>query len=400
MRKSMKSLLAVIVLATPLALTSCEGTLDDILGEWSRPTGAETGGGTKTVAVTGITLSKTELTMKVGDTDVTLTATVEPGDATDKTVVWSSSKESVATVADGVVHAVAGGNAIITATAKDGSDVKATCTVTVLPEGALAGVFSVSATKKVWFSKGNLQAVIESGPTNTYNYTASSWKFADHQYDYIGNAAGNNSFDATTTVDLFGWVGISANYDTYGLCTDNSLSSVYYGTSTTDALKSDWGSRIGTGWSTLTQAEWTYLLDTRKVTVGGAAEASYGHGKVEGKNGLIILPDNWDGSVHASFTYGYSVWSNVYSSTSTPTWAQMEAAGAVFLPAAGCRNAMAATTVNNAGSVGYYWSSSPNSTTGGKADFLIFSINSSEYLNFKDSFRKSGFSVRLVYDAE
>ena len=38
MRKSMKSLLAVILLATPLVLTSCEGALDDVLGEWSRPT--------------------------------------------------------------------------------------------------------------------------------------------------------------------------------------------------------------------------------------------------------------------------------------------------------------------------------------------------------------------------
>ena len=46
MRKSMKSILAVLVLATPLALTSCEGALDDILGEWSRPTpGSSTEGG-------------------------------------------------------------------------------------------------------------------------------------------------------------------------------------------------------------------------------------------------------------------------------------------------------------------------------------------------------------------
>ena len=389
----MKSFLAVLLLATPLALTSCEGSLDDILGEWSRPTAAEAGGGTKTVAVTGITLSKTELTMKVGDTDVTLTATIEPGDATDKTVVWSSSKESVATVADGVVHAVAGGIAIITATAKDGSDVKATCTVTVLPEGALAGVFSVSATKKVWFSKGNLQAVIESGPTNGYNYTASSWKFAAHQYDYIGNAAGNTTFAAGSTVDLFSWVGTSASYDTYGLCTNNSINSVYYGTGTTDALKSDWGSRIGTGWSTLKEAEWAYLLITRMVTVGGAAEASYGHGKVEGVKGLIILPDNWDGSVHAGFTYGNSVWSNDYSSTSTPTWAQMEAAGVVFLPAGGARG----TTVTGAGSVGYYWSSSSSYADGNNAYYLIIDTYSRRIY---DTSRSAGFSVRLVYDAE
>ena len=87
--------------------------------------------------------------------------------------------------------------------------------------GELTGRFSVAETKQVYFSQGNLQAVISSdGPTDTYNYTASKWKFAEHQWSYVGNNAGNNSFAAGTTVDLFGWVGTSASYDTYGLCTN------------------------------------------------------------------------------------------------------------------------------------------------------------------------------------
>ena len=49
--------------------------------------------------------------------------------------------------------------------------------------GELTGIFSVSESKEVCFSKGNLQAVIESGPTDGYNYTASKWKFAEHQWD-------------------------------------------------------------------------------------------------------------------------------------------------------------------------------------------------------------------------
>lgn len=58
------------------------------------------------VAVTGVTLDKTSASLTVGGTE-TLTATVNPDDATDKTVTWKSSDESVATVDDGVVTAVA-----------------------------------------------------------------------------------------------------------------------------------------------------------------------------------------------------------------------------------------------------------------------------------------------------
>ena len=85
----------------------------------------------KIILVTGITLNYTESTLKVGE-DVQLTAVVAPADATTNTVAWSSDKTGVATVdATGKVVAVAGGTAVITATATDGSGVSATCTVTV-----------------------------------------------------------------------------------------------------------------------------------------------------------------------------------------------------------------------------------------------------------------------------
>ena len=71
-----------------------------------------------TTAVSGITLDKSELSMKVGDNPVTLVAKVTPDDATDKTVTWSSSNVKVATVdANGKVTAVGNGEATITATA-------------------------------------------------------------------------------------------------------------------------------------------------------------------------------------------------------------------------------------------------------------------------------------------
>ena len=81
--------------------------------------------------VTGVTLSQTALSMNSGTTQQ-LSATVTPFSAFNKTVEWTSSDESVATVSQsGLVTAVAGGSCTITATSTDGSGVSATCTVSV-----------------------------------------------------------------------------------------------------------------------------------------------------------------------------------------------------------------------------------------------------------------------------
>ena len=81
----------------------------------------------KVVAVTSITLDKTSLSMKVGETE-TITATVSPNNATDKTITWGSSDVSVATVTDGKVTAKKSGTSTITA--KSGI-YTADCTVTI-----------------------------------------------------------------------------------------------------------------------------------------------------------------------------------------------------------------------------------------------------------------------------
>lgn len=81
------------------------------------------------VHATGVTLDKTSASVKQGRT-ITLTATVEPADAVNKNVTWSSNDASVATVNNGVVTGVATGNAKITVTTEDGSHT-ASCTVTV-----------------------------------------------------------------------------------------------------------------------------------------------------------------------------------------------------------------------------------------------------------------------------
>ena len=94
------------------------------------------------IAVTGVSLDKTSATLAIGATE-TLTATVNPSNAANTAVEWSSSDETVATVADGVVTAVAPGTATITAaSAADGTKTD-TCTVTVGKAVISAATFTI-----------------------------------------------------------------------------------------------------------------------------------------------------------------------------------------------------------------------------------------------------------------
>ena len=82
------------------------------------------------ILVENITLSKTEVTLNVGET-LKLTATVTPDDATDASLNWISTNEDVAMISEGEITAVAAGEAIVKAVANDGSGVSASCVVTV-----------------------------------------------------------------------------------------------------------------------------------------------------------------------------------------------------------------------------------------------------------------------------
>ena len=335
--------------------------------------------------VTGITLNKTATSIQVGSTETLSVTAVTPSDATDQTVTWSSSAESVATVTSaGVVTAVAAGTATITATANDGSKVSASCTVTVVPVGALSGKFSVSATKQVHFSKGNLQAKI--GEIASYTATASEWRFAENQYRYI------DSFAANDWVDLFSWVGTSATNDTYGLITFDSNSEEYHGNKTGDdgeILKTDWGTaakaNIGDNWYTLSKDEWSYLFNDRTGTC-------YCKAQVAGKSGVVLFPDNYSGTAPASPNTVNAAYTT--NSWSAADWSSMETAGCVFLPAAGYRDG---ASVYNAGLDGGYWSSTPGEDDADYAYSLLFSV---KYVNSgSDDYRYYGHSVRLVCDA-
>lgn len=133
----------------------------------------------KKVEVTGITLSETSLSLLI-DEEKTLTATVTPDDATDKTVTWSSDDESVASVSNGKVKGLAEGSATITAKAGNKT---ATCSVTVtrpepgpvstekmvdlgLPSGVKWAGWNVGATKPEEF--GDYFSWGETKPKDSY----------------------------------------------------------------------------------------------------------------------------------------------------------------------------------------------------------------------------------------
>ena len=91
------------------------------------------------VKVTSVSLSKSSLLIE-NEKQHTLTATVLPTNAANKTLAWCSDNPCVATVCDGVVYAVSEGTATITATATDGSGKYATCAVSVTEDVLISSI--------------------------------------------------------------------------------------------------------------------------------------------------------------------------------------------------------------------------------------------------------------------
>lgn len=117
------------------------------------------------------------------------------------------------------------------------------------------------------------------------------------------------------------------------------------------------------GWRALTSSEWSYLLVTRDVNGNSL-------GTVNGKPGLIILPDNFVLPEGLSFIGNHAHFEeNKYSSAE---WAQMSAAGAVFLPADGYGYNDGSYKTDNVNLQGNYWSSTPNPSASEKAYVIQF----------------------------
>ena len=133
------------------------------------------------VKVTKITLDKTELSLETG-AKATLTATVEPTDATIKSVVWSSSNLEVATVnpVTGEIVAIADGNAVITATSSSNKEVSASCAVTVgnsVPVVSKAFVNKIERTVTYW----------DKFPVSEYNEDEVNYSFEYDDRDRISS---------------------------------------------------------------------------------------------------------------------------------------------------------------------------------------------------------------------
>lgn len=122
------------------------------------------------VAVSGVALDKKVATINVGK-KVTVKATVTPANADNKTLVWTSSNTKIATVSNGVVKGVKAGRVIITAKTTDGSNISATCTVTVKQP-----VTRISLSKKATMYTGKkLTLKAKVNPANASN-KALTWK--------------------------------------------------------------------------------------------------------------------------------------------------------------------------------------------------------------------------------
>lgn len=253
-------------------------------------------------------------------------------------------------------------------------DVAVFKTCAPVPNGAITGVFSVSDTKKVYFSKGNLQ----------YQASTNTWRFAENQWVYIGNDNSNISSSYSGWIDLFGW-GTGNNP------TNASVNNEDYG------AFMDWGSNpitnggnVSNEWRALAIDEWEYLLNQR-VTIKGVR---YAKANVCGVDGLVLFPDDWNGVILNNTNTSQSSYdSNIISDA---TWSrEFEINGAVFLPAAGYRVGLEVYSVLfEYGVVGFYWSSTICDNA--FAYRLIFNeaaLNANLYSSYMN-----GYSVRLVFN--
>ena len=265
---------------------------------------------------------------------------------------------------------------------------------------ALSGVFSVSATKKVNFSCGNLQA-------STTDFGEHwTWDFATNQWDYIGNAVANNAINGNGTVsangivDLFGW-STEATY--YGIDNTNDRD---YQTYTGDFR--DWGEHIGEGWYTLSIDEWVYLFRTRNGNkasiVNGTTGIRFAKAKVNSVSGVILFPDGGTFNENEFTTVAaLNAESSLEFTTCTANqWLALEEKGCVFLPAAGYRSCSyvygigSILGVYDVGSIGHYSSSTPLSLF--HSQFVSFDQN---YVSPQsNTYRCYGISVRLVREVQ
>lgn len=270
------------------------------------------------------------------------------------------------------------------------------------PGGKLPGKFSVSPTRMVRFSKGNLQ----------YKATTKVWRFAPNQYDvckyqYTALPGPNHPSSYSGWVDRFGWGTSGCGLPPYATTRDSKMY-VMEGEVDIAGTYYDWGmyNKISNGgnraglWRTLTAKEWRYLIKDRPNAIKLHFQAT-----VCGMPGLIILPDApkeipfayYHDSSGKNYYRGNYFEDNVYNKQQWEEWENM---GAVFLPAAGWREGCEVVPYTSVPGEetswsGHYWSS----TAYGSISSVALSFGGNYcYVDGLTQYRSSGYSVRLVSD--
>ena len=258
----------------------------------------------------------------------------------------------------------------------------------VAPEGALQGVFTVGEKKQVWFAKGNLQ----------YQSSTNTWRFAESQEARMTTANVRISSNNTEWIDLFGWG------------TGEAPNTISTDAGDYPAFK-EWGDNpiVNGGnkeklWRTLTSEEWEYIVNERPtgVTVKGVDDARYTLATVATSGvsvkGILIFPDGFTGAETAGVTWGTinAKPDLAYDTKCTVDgWDALEAAGVVFLPAAGFRSG---TTVEDVGWHCIYWTATAHETD--PANAYLFYVTPDGIGFIVPDVRYEAMSVRLVRPVE
>lgn len=260
----------------------------------------------------------------------------------------------------------------------------------------LSGEFSVSDNAKVKFSPGNLQ----------FQATTFTWRFAEHQYDFVGADV--------YMLDNGGWIRdlpIGNVYYNTVKCDNRNISSTYpgwidlfgWGTGFNPTLTSkldanyktftDWGlNTIGSDpvgkWRTLSVDEWKYILKGRSNAANLYAQAT-----VNDVTGMLLFPDQWIAPSDIEISYGENA-SFVNNKFTLSQWEKLEKNGAIFLPAGGDR---IETSIYFVGEWGYYWASTEISygETSSSPGSFVFRTT---IFDVQGRSRYQGCNVRLVQD--
>ncbi|BDX38863.1 hypothetical protein CYCD_22180 [Tenuifilaceae bacterium CYCD] len=236
-----------------------------------------------TIAVTGVTLNKTTLSLTDGSSE-TLTATISPSNATHQTVTWHSNNTSVATVNAGAVTAEGEGSTTVTVTTDDGS-FTASCTVTVT-ESSSAGAYTQT-----------------SGTVTVSDKTYTSSTSDENAVKVSGGTFTMNSCTITKTGDT----GNSDNSSFYGtnaaiLASSSGVINMVGGTITTNSIGSNgivaYGGTVTVSDATITCSK--NLSRGIHATGGGTITASNLTINTAGSNSSVIALDKGGGIVNVT----------------------------------------------------------------------------------------------------